>query len=702
MSEEEEYETDATSDELDTPTTIPEVRECDWEHFVNRFSPNDPTYAIETLVVGPRLANDVADEVGRRGYLGDPSTQRTPANRRVHRIDANDCWIHRVRIQSKALLGIFSKVTGYEWEAKPHTFMRPFQYLIHYHEQFKEELQRMESETDSTQEPHGCEGSGAAAGQSKARPRRASVPSTGTLDNQPAPVQKDSQVRQTDLSDAHALEDLRCYVKFVDEKLLPELERYHEATYSGRLKVRFDDLWYLFRPGDLIFVPQKALKQATKDHIRYLGVPVEDTSHETSMYQKIWRLHNGQIPPAEISPSVAGISPAKHFGAWCYYLDYDGSKYGAVQYRFEIRYFEGEKDVRELDFYPLRFAPGADELLREAEELGRLFTESVSRWHLSYNGWTFVTDPMGIPILDYTNTKERRQKRPEHIEGEVIVDFREAFNSCPVYKNAFVDDEVFTERQSLGGIVDSPHRIIVWSDSRRSRCLSMSSEAIVLDGDCEMQEHNAIVEQNPYLRRSTWPQQAPTGEDLALLPRRLFVYSLRHRKFAPVNVRYLKPNPVQEGAIEHLQLPDEHKRMIQAAVHSHLRRQRIEKSIESREQGEVCTQDFIANKGRGLLVMLHGEPGVGKTATAEAVAQSTQRPLFPISCSDLAFGWDMEDRLDEIFRLAHLWNCVLLLDEADVFLGARNLREGPSTLVSSKSSALMSFIYCCVSEAPFT
>jgi DNA polymerase III delta prime subunit len=217
----------------------------------------------------------------------------------------------------------------------------------------------------------------------------------------------------------------------------------------------------------------------------------------------------------------------------------------------------------------------------------------------------------------------------------------------------------------------------------------MSSEAIVLDDDCEMQEHNAVVVKDPYLRQSTWPQQAPTGEDLALLPRRLFVYSLRHRKFAPVNVRYLKPNPVQEDTIRHLQLPDDHKRMIQAAVHSHLRKQRIERSIEARKPGEVRTQDFIANKGRGLLVMLHGEPGVGKTATAEAVAQSTQRPLFPISCSDLAIGWGVEERLEEIFRLAHLWDCVLLLDEADVFLAARSLREGPNTLVSSKSSTLM-------------
>ena len=439
------------------------------------------------------------------------------------------------------------------------------------------------------------------------------------------------------------------YIKFVEERILPELKRYREVSNSTRLKIRFDDLWYLFRSGDLIFVTQKALAKATEGRIQRLGVPVENTSHETSMYQKIWRLNGDLVPNADLSPSVEGKSWAKNFAACCYYLDYDGSSYGAVQWLFNIQYFEGEKDIRELDFYPLRFAQGADDLLREARQYGLMFTEHVSRWHLSYNGWTFVTDPVGLPILDYFNGRERRQKRPEHIEGEVIVDFREAFNSYPPYKSDFLDEEVSPEKQSLSGVIESPHHIMVWSNSSRSRLISKSSEAIMLYDDSERHEYDSASREDPYLRQSTRPKQAPEGDDLALLPPRVFVYSLRQRKFAPVDVKYLKPVPEQKDAIQHLQLPDDHRRMVQAAVHSHLRRQRIERSIESRKGGDdVCTQDFISGKGRGLLILLHGEPGVGKTATAEAVAQSTGRPLVPISCSDLIAGWEVEERLEYI------------------------------------------------------
>jgi SpoVK/Ycf46/Vps4 family AAA+-type ATPase len=81
---------------------------------------------------------------------------------------------------------------------------------------------------------------------------------------------------------------------------------------------------------------------------------------------------------------------------------------------------------------------------------------------------------------------------------------------------------------------------------------------------------------------------------------------------------------------------------------------------------------LVRGKDKGLLFLLHGVPGVGKTATAVAVAQKWQKPLFPITCGDLGITIDsVEAALSQIFRLAHLWDCVLLLDEAEVFIAQR-------------------------------
>ena len=82
--------------------------------------------------------------------------------------------------------------------------------------------------------------------------------------------------------------------------------------------------------------------------------------------------------------------------------------------------------------------------------------------------------------------------------------------------------------------------------------------------------------------------------------------------------------------------------------------------------------DLVRGKGKGLIILLHGAPGVGKTSTAETAADAFGKLLFPITCGDLGLtAADVEKELSEKFHLAELWGCVLLLDEADVFLARR-------------------------------
>jgi len=86
--------------------------------------------------------------------------------------------------------------------------------------------------------------------------------------------------------------------------------------------------------------------------------------------------------------------------------------------------------------------------------------------------------------------------------------------------------------------------------------------------------------------------------------------------------------------------------------------------------------------------------GVGKTATAEAVAQANKKPLFLITCGDLGFTLkEVEDSLKDIFRLAHRWDCVLLLDEADIFLSRRELGDLKHNALVSGGCATVS-LFC--------
>lgn len=74
--------------------------------------------------------------------------------------------------------------------------------------------------------------------------------------------------------------------------------------------------------------------------------------------------------------------------------------------------------------------------------------------------------------------------------------------------------------------------------------------------------------------------------------------------------------------------------------------------------------------------MSAGPPGSGKTSTAETIAAYTGRPLYAITCGDLGTSAkELEKNLLRHTSLAQKWGCVLLLDEADVFLGSRTYND---------------------------
>ncbi|TBU57514.1 P-loop containing nucleoside triphosphate hydrolase protein [Dichomitus squalens] len=111
---------------------------------------------------------------------------------------------------------------------------------------------------------------------------------------------------------------------------------------------------------------------------------------------------------------------------------------------------------------------------------------------------------------------------------------------------------------------------------------------------------------------------------------------------------------------ERLVLPKRHKLLIQSLVTQHA----------SRPAG---FDDIVADKGRGLVGLLCGNPGCGKTLTAEAVAEITRKPLYTVSAGELGTTpEDTDGHLRRILRLGERWDAVVLLDEADVFLQERD------------------------------
>lgn len=121
--------------------------------------------------------------------------------------------------------------------------------------------------------------------------------------------------------------------------------------------------------------------------------------------------------------------------------------------------------------------------------------------------------------------------------------------------------------------------------------------------------------------------------------------------------------PIQwnDKAFSQLVLPADQKELITALVESHT-------------SGADSFDDFIKGKGRGLIGVLHGPPGVGKTLTAESVAEHTRRPLYTVTSGELGITpEDLERNLNRILDVAAAWKAILLIDEADVFLEKRSV-----------------------------
>jgi SpoVK/Ycf46/Vps4 family AAA+-type ATPase len=94
-------------------------------------------------------------------------------------------------------------------------------------------------------------------------------------------------------------------------------------------------------------------------------------------------------------------------------------------------------------------------------------------------------------------------------------------------------------------------------------------------------------------------------------------------------------------------------------------------NVESRFEIARIVQ-ALRSRGHGTLCF-YGAPGTGKTALAEHIARSLDKPLLVKQASDLMskFVGETEQNMAAMFREAEYEKAVLLLDEADSFLQDR-------------------------------
>ncbi|KAH7245220.1 P-loop containing nucleoside triphosphate hydrolase protein [Fusarium tricinctum] len=154
----------------------------------------------------------------------------------------------------------------------------------------------------------------------------------------------------------------------------------------------------------------------------------------------------------------------------------------------------------------------------------------------------------------------------------------------------------------------------------------------------------------------------PQGPERFVFPSTIVGYNLRQKKWQDLQIDLMQKVDWNKQAFRHLVIDQEIKDIIQALVTSKLQTDQ--------------TTDLIQGKGNGLIILLHGGPGTGKTFTAESVAELAEKPLFRVTCGDIGTKpEEVEKYLESVLHLGKIWGCVVLLDEADVFLEQRTLTD---------------------------
>jgi len=192
----------------------------------------------------------------------------------------------------------------------------------------------------------------------------------------------------------------------------------------------------------------------------------------------------------------------------------------------------------------------------------------------------------------------------------------------------FEDNHFRREKEELSG-----RRVIHDTDLRNIAAVLQFTDSFIFDGDKEKDGIGTIPE-HPLIK----------------------VFDLHSHEFFWVNSDNVTMYEYDKSLKDKLVLPKSHRDLLDVLT----------------TNISAFVSDIIEGKSAGNVILCKGIPGVGKTLTAEVYAELISKPLYSIHSGALGTSaQEIEKNLKEIFQRAKRWGCVLLLDEADVFVVKR-------------------------------
>ncbi|ENH68777.1 Fidgetin-like protein 1 [Fusarium oxysporum f. sp. cubense race 1] len=312
----------------------------------------------------------------------------------------------------------------------------------------------------------------------------------------------------------------------------------------------------------------------------------------------------------------------------CKGIDWDGRSMGWCDITMQINDFPGTAPFSSLSCYPLEYHPNHDQARNMLLERGRKF-ESLAGYH--YKAYS------GTAIWWVNATKSRK----ETVNSRIVIDGANWEKQNP-------DHTVWLNYLTGDGPVASSDR-----DSDAGN-----------DDDDEDYYSDCYNDSGVKKPEFDDDQRAPLSEEQLIMTSPMVRgYALKNKRWMEFFIDDVTEVKFNEKAFDSLVLPADQKELILAFAQSQVKFKNV-------------FDDIISGKGKGIIMLLSGGPGIGKTLTAESVAEEMKVPLYIMSAGDLGSdAYDIEENLQRILEMVANWNAVLLLDECDVFLEARSAHD---------------------------
>lgn len=202
-----------------------------------------------------------------------------------------------------------------------------------------------------------------------------------------------------------------------------------------------------------------------------------------------------------------------------------------------------------------------------------------------------------------------------------------------------------------------PMRVVMWKDSKgKKHPIKVLQSTIDAENGVGNNETTKLETDD----EGNMANHIFTEEELLIASPVVLGFAFSEKLWLEFSLSGIEDIQWNNEAFDSLVLPDKIKSNLKGLVSSH------------RFNAARTIDDVIQGKGKGLNVVLHGPPGVGKTLTGESIAEYLKCPLYAVSAGELGTNsGSLERDLNRIMDITHSWGAILLLDEADVFLEAR-------------------------------